>query len=109
MNITVRERLNDVEPAALRAWAEGRVIFLELTDGRMIGFPADRFRQLKQATNSQLQAVTLRSNGYALRWEELDEDLTVPGIVAGHFQLPLPDDSGAVQAMPASPRHLASA
>jgi len=23
-----------------------------------------------------------------LRWEELDEDITVPGIVAGWFQLP---------------------
>jgi len=26
--------------------------------------------------------------GYAVRWEELDEDITVPGVVAGHFQLP---------------------
>jgi hypothetical protein len=24
----------------------------------------------------------------ALRWESLDEDITVPGIVAGNFQLP---------------------
>jgi len=32
--------------------------------------------------------VTLRLNGYALRWESLDEDITVPGIVAGNFQLP---------------------
>ncbi|NQU62695.1 MAG: DUF2442 domain-containing protein, partial [SAR324 cluster bacterium] len=27
-------------------------------------------------------------DGYALRWEELDEDITVPGVVAGNFQLP---------------------
>jgi hypothetical protein len=27
-------------------------------------------------------------NGYALRWEELDEDISVGGIVAGNFQLP---------------------
>ena len=27
-------------------------------------------------------------DGYALRWEERDEDITVPGILAGHFQLP---------------------
>jgi len=26
--------------------------------------------------------------GYAMRWEELDEDITVPGVVAGHFELP---------------------
>jgi len=33
--------------------------------------------------------VTLRLDGYALRWESLDEDITVPGVVAGHFQLPI--------------------
>jgi hypothetical protein len=27
-------------------------------------------------------------NGFALRWEELDEDITVPGILAGRFELP---------------------
>jgi Protein of unknown function (DUF2442) len=41
----------------------------------------------------QLKAVTLRLNGFALRWEELDEDLTVPGVVAGNFQLPPPGPS----------------
>ncbi len=33
--------------------------------------------------------VSLRLDGTALRWEKLDEDLTVQGIVAGRFQLPL--------------------
>ena len=77
-----------VEPAAIRAWAEERMIYVELSDGRIIGFPGDRFRILKEATNEQLAAVKVEVNGYALRWEELDEDITVPGIVAGHFQLP---------------------
>ena len=77
-----------VEPAAIRAWAEERMIYLELSDGRIIGFPGDRFRILKQATNEQLAAVKVEVNGYALRWEELDEDITVRGIIAGHFQLP---------------------
>ncbi len=27
-------------------------------------------------------------NGYALRWVHLDEDITVPGVVAGRFELP---------------------
>jgi hypothetical protein len=77
-----------VEPIAIRAWAEKRTIFVELTDGRIIGFPANRFKILSEASEEQLQEVTLRLNGYALRWESLDEDITVPGIVAGHFQLP---------------------
>jgi len=59
-----------------------------LSDGRIIGFPGDRFRILKQATNEQLAAVKVEVNGYALRWEELDEDITVPGIISGYFQLP---------------------
>jgi hypothetical protein len=76
-----------VEPAAIRAWVEKRMIFIELTDGRIIGFPAERFRILAKATNEQLQEVSVRLDGYALRWESLDEDITVPGIVAGCFQV----------------------
>jgi hypothetical protein len=77
------------EPAAVRAWAEGRTIYTELTDGRTIGFPVDRFRILKAASESELKEVSLPLDGFALRWENLDEDITVPGIVAGNFQLPL--------------------
>ncbi len=77
------------EPAAIKAWAEGRTIFLELTDGRLIGFPADRFKVLKKASKEELKKISLRLNGFALRWEDLDEDITVPGVVAGNFQLPL--------------------
>ena len=77
-----------VEPVAIRAWAEKRIIYIELTDGRIIGFPADRFKILSKATEKQLKEVSLRLNGFALRWESLDEDITVPGIVAGNFQLP---------------------
>ena len=82
------ERAIDVEPTAVRAWAEDRTIYLELTDGRIFGFPADLFQTLKHATAEQLKEVTLRLNGYALRWESLDEDITVPGVVASNFQLP---------------------
>ncbi len=78
-----------VELVAIRAWAEKRTIYMELTDGRIIGFPADRFKILSKATEKQLKEVSLRLNGFALRWESLDEDITVPGIVAGNFQLPL--------------------
>ena len=77
------------EPAAIGAWAEGRTIYIELTDGRIIGFPADRFKILKTASTEELKEVRLRLNGFALRWENLDEDITVPGVVAGNFQLPL--------------------
>ena len=30
-----------VEPTVIRAWAKDRMVFIELTDGHIIGFPAD--------------------------------------------------------------------
>ena len=88
MSITTGSPVVAAEPAALRAWVEGRMVFLELTDGRILGFPAARFRRLKEASDELLRKVKVELDGYALRWEELDEDITVPGVVAGHFQLP---------------------
>ena len=81
---------NELDYGTVRAWATGRTVFIELTDGRQIGFPAARFKLLRNASDAQLQKVSLRLNGASLRWEELDEDISVSGIVNGHFQLPLP-------------------
>ena len=86
MNTTVVE----VEPVAIAVWLEKRTVFIELTDGRIFGFPADRFKILSQATEEELKEVKIELNGYALRWDNLDEDLTVAGVIAGKFQLPLP-------------------
>lgn len=76
------------EDLAVRAWAEIRRVYVELADERVISFPASRFARLKEATDEQLAAVEIEVDGHALRWEELDEDITVPGIVAGRFELP---------------------
>jgi len=82
--------ITELEHCATRVWVTGRIVFVELTDGRQIGFPAARFKLLCNASEDQLKQVVLRANGTALRWEELDEDISVSGIVEGHFQLPLP-------------------
>lgn len=88
MSSTIVEKNFITEPAAVRVWTDKRTIFIELTDGRIVGFPADRFKILKSANDEQLKEVKLRLNGFALRWENLDEDITVPGILQGNFQLP---------------------
>jgi hypothetical protein len=89
MSSTLVETPSENDAPALRVWVEGRMVFVELVDGRIVGFPADRFRILSRATDEQLRDVRLELNGAALRWETLDEDITVAGVVAGRFQLPL--------------------
>jgi len=93
MPATAKKRsIEPVEPVGINAWIENRMVFVELTDGRIIGFPADRFKILKNASDKELAEVELRLNGYALRWENLDEDITVAGVIAGNFQLPPADN-----------------
>lgn len=70
---------------AIRVWVDGRKVWIELDDGREIGFPADKFRRLRDASDTLLAKVRIEARGKALRWEELDEDLTVQGILAGRW------------------------
>jgi hypothetical protein len=77
---------NEFEFIATRAWVANCTVFVELTDGRQIGFPAARFHRLAFATDAQLVEVTLCLQGSALRWEALDEDITVTGAALGDFR-----------------------
>ena len=70
---------------AIRAWVSGRKVWVELDDGREIGFPVDRYRRLKDADQDQLSKVQIEARGAALRWEEIDEDLSIAGILAGRW------------------------
>ncbi len=90
MNTVILKPDSEVEPTAVRVWVEKRTIYIELVDGRIFGFPADRFRILSSASDEELREVRLELNGSALRWEKLDEDITVPGVVAGRFKRPRP-------------------
>jgi hypothetical protein len=76
--------------AALRCWVEGRRVWLELADQRLVSFPAAKYQRLAEAPQAKLEAVSLRVQGRALRWEELDEDIWVDDAVHGRFPPPQP-------------------
>lgn len=71
---------------AVSAWVSERWVIVELANGSQVKFPASRFPRLAAASDGQLAQVKLRNQGAALRWEEIDEDLTVLGIVAEQNQ-----------------------
>jgi len=52
-----------------------------------VGFPADKFRLLRNTTEESLAKVKIEARGKALRWEERDEHLTVEGILAGRGEI----------------------
>ena len=43
------------EPMAIKVWTENRIIYLELADQRIIGFPANRFKILKEDPDELLK------------------------------------------------------
>lgn len=74
---------------ARRAWYADGTVWIDLEDGRRLGFPASRFPRLRGSGDELLAKVRVEARGRALRWEELDEDLTVEGLLAGHgFAVP---------------------
>ena len=70
---------------AVKVSVEGRQVCVALADGREVRFPADLNKRLKGATPKQLGNVELICNGTGLHWPDLDEDLSVQGILDGRF------------------------
>ena len=56
-------------------------MWLELSDGRTLGIPLAWFPRLLHATPEQRLAFEISSGG--LHWEELDEDISIAGLLAG--------------------------
>jgi len=54
-----------------------------LTDGRNISVPIIWFPILRQATPEQRSKYEIGGAGASLHWPELDEDLSVAGLMAG--------------------------
>jgi hypothetical protein len=56
---------------------------VHLTDGRIISVPITWFPLLHEATPEQREHYEIGSGGTSLHWEEIDEDISVAGLLAG--------------------------
>ena len=79
--------LAETEPRAVKAWyaADSERVFIELTNGVMMGFPYQLLQGLANGTPEQLAEVEIMPTGSALHWESLDADLGVAQLVSGLF------------------------
>jgi len=62
--------------------AEGAIV-IELVDGRTISAPLAWFPKLSQASTEQLENWELLGEGEGIHWPDVDEDLSVAGLLAG--------------------------
>ena len=56
---------------------------VDLLDGRTISVPIAWFSALSKATQSQRENWELLGDGEGIHWPEIDEDLSVSGLLTG--------------------------
>ena len=68
---------------AKKVWFDNENMWLELTDGRQLSVPLAYFPRLLHAAPEQLQKYEMSGGGTGIHWEEIDEDISVSGLLLG--------------------------
>ncbi|MCU7831507.1 MAG: DUF2442 domain-containing protein [gamma proteobacterium symbiont of Lucinoma myriamae] len=71
----------ELHPQAQTLSCTEESIIVELVDGRIISAPLVWFPRLSQATKKQLENWELLGDGEGIHWPEIDEDLSVLGLL----------------------------
>jgi len=72
------------EASASRIWFDSENMWVSLTDGRQLSIPLAYFPRLLNATSEQREHYEISGGGIGLHWEEIDEDISVPGLLLGN-------------------------
>ena len=59
------------------------MMHVTLMDGRVIGVPLAWFPLLRDATPDQRTSYEIGGGGTGLHWDEIDEDISIAGLMAG--------------------------
>lgn len=70
---------------AKKAWYENGMICVSLRDQREIRFPITLNTKLRNASISELRNIEIICDGTGLHWPDLDEDLSLIGIMEGRY------------------------
>lgn len=70
-------------------------LWVDLQDGRTVGVPIAWFPRLLNATPQQRAAGQISGSGQGLHWEELDEDISVAGLLEGRGDMTLRHSAAA--------------
>ncbi len=67
----------------MRASCNEDSVVVELADGRIISAPLAWYPRLLHATPQQRSNCFIAGAGYGIHWPEIDEDLSVEGLLRG--------------------------
>ena len=70
---------------AEKAWYDNNMICILLSDKREVRFPVSLNTKLQSASTEQQSNIEIICNGTGLHWPDLDEDLSITGIMEGRF------------------------
>jgi hypothetical protein len=73
----------DHEFVAINIWFTENQLHVALDDGREISVPLEFYPRLNSASKEQREKFELIGLGTGIHWAEIDEDLSVEGIVLG--------------------------
>ncbi len=73
-------------PAAAKVTATDDALTVTLTDGRAVSVPLGWYPRLVHATPKERANTELYGNG-TIHWPDLDEDISVEGLLAGRRSL----------------------
>jgi len=71
------------EVRAIDVWFDEDNLWLRLEDGRQVSAPLSFFPRLFNATEEQRKQYEWIGPGIGIHWEDIDEDLSVEGILLG--------------------------
>lgn len=70
-------------PLAQKVTVTEDTICVDLSDGRSISAPLAWFPRLKHASSAERKRWRLIGRGTGLHWDDIDEDISVEGLLAG--------------------------
>jgi len=73
--------VTDAQAKAVRFDAD--TMWVDLEDGRQLGVPIAYFPRLLNATPTQRENFTISGGGTGIHWDDIDEDISVPALLAG--------------------------
>ncbi len=68
-----------------KAWFENGMICMLLSDKKEIRFPVYLNEKLRNAAAEKVSNIEIICGGTGLHWPDLDEDLSLVGIIEGRF------------------------